>query len=61
MELSVLIGFGGGVKRISWDGVRRGTAVCQLRKILPTSASSVDATICFWILHFVWIGPFACD
>ena len=38
--------------------MRKGTAVCPLRNSPLASASSVDNTKCFKILHSIWIGPF---
>ena len=57
-EFSVLIGFGGWVKPISWSVTRRGTAVCPLWNSPPTSFLIADVTTCLRILYFVWIGPF---
>ena len=58
-ELSVFIGVGGWVKPSSWSVIIRGTTVCPLWNIPPTSSSDSDATTCLRILYSVWIGPFA--
>ena len=53
-ELSIFIGVGG-----SWSVMRRGTDVFPLWKSALTSASAADATMCFRVLHSMWIGLFA--
>ena len=58
-ELSVFIGVGGWVKPSSWSVIIRGTAICPLWNIPPTSDSAADANTCLRILHSVWIGPFS--
>ena len=58
-ELSVFIGVGGLVKPSSWSVIIRGTNICPLWNIPPTSASAADATTCLRIMHSVWIGPFS--
>ena len=58
-ELSVLIGVDGWGKPSFWSVMRRGTSVFPLWISPPTSASDVDATTCFRILHFVLIGEFS--
>ena len=60
-ELSILIVVGGWVKPSSWSVMRRGTDVCPLCNIPPSSALAVDVTTCLRILRSVWIGPFAGD
>ena len=58
-ELSVLIGVYTWGKPSSWRVMRRGESVYPLWNSPLTSASAADATMCFRILHSVWIGPFA--
>ena len=58
-EFSVLIRFVCSRKPSSWSVMRRGTDVFPLYNIPLTYASAADATTCFRILHYVWIGPFS--
>ena len=55
----VLIHVGGRGKLSSWSAMQRAAVVGPLGNIPPTSALAADATICFRILHYMWIGPFA--
>ena len=47
-------------KPSSWSIILRGTAFSPLWNSPPTSDSAADATTLLRVLHYVWLGPFAC-
>ena len=57
-DLSVLIGVDGRGKPSSWSVMRRGIDVFPLWNSPPNYALAADATTCFRIIHYVWIGLF---
>ena len=54
----ILIGFGGKGKPSSGSVMWRSISIFPLWNIPQTSALDADATMCFRILHSVWIGTF---